>query len=118
MNKVPVQKDILLLLQEHKRFYPSPSDYTLRKLSDTRPIGYLLPCLEAYFGPIFPQIQSRLTDLNIVHNPLPKLLDGSEIMKRGFEGKKIGMILDNLREEQFLGKITTTTQALKWLSKQ
>ena len=73
----------------------------------------------------WPRLRRLLEELRVLgesrrRRPLPRLLDGAEVMRRAGipEGPRVGELLAELREAQEEGTVTTRRAALRWLQAQ
>ncbi len=127
-------KTVLKLIDSHMRiFLISNSDSTEKAtrrlvytMEDLTPALIVLSLCDMYGSsggqdnPSTEQVHKKCNDIidtyeELKKEPLPKLINGNDLMAMGFpEGPKIGKILNEIREKQILGEITDTDSAVEY----
>jgi tRNA nucleotidyltransferase/poly(A) polymerase len=95
-------------------------DEAILRLSEEWPVqwgGAIYAALHGGDG--LEDVMRRAVALGVAQGPLPVLLTGEELLRRGVDaGPKVGHLLKEARELQLRGHLTTSGEALKWLEQE
>ena len=118
VEKVHIQEQICSFLMHYPALFENPTDTQIRRFSEIMPLSFAINIMKTITSSTHPKIvhiEQRTRELDLWNASLPQLITAAKLMNMGFVGRRIGMALKKVRNQQIEGHIQSTTEAIQYL---